>query len=189
VKLNLGSGDNKMETDQGWVNVDISPRSDPDVVFDLETFPWPWRDDSCEQVYMMHVLEHLGQDAKVFFGIIKELYRVCAPGARIHIRVPHPRHDHFLCDPTHVRAITPTTMVQFDREKCLEWAKTRNSNSKLALDLGVDFRIVDVQTMLDEPYATQFNEKKLTEEEAEFLCRERNNIATEYQITMEVRKS
>ena len=31
------------------------------------------------------------------------------------VHVPHPRHDDFLDDPTHVRAITPKLLKLFDR--------------------------------------------------------------------------
>ena len=37
---------------------------------------------------------------------MKELYRISCDQANIHISVPHPRHDDFLADPTHVRPIT-----------------------------------------------------------------------------------
>ena len=62
----------------------------------LEKLPWPWADDSVQEMRFSHVLEHLGADATTYLSIIKELYRVCRDGAQIFIVVPHPRHDHFL---------------------------------------------------------------------------------------------
>ena len=93
MKLNMGCGHNKRE---GYVNVDMSPVCNPDVVWDLETLPWPWQDNSVDGVLFNHSLEHLGQIARVFLGMMKELYRVCRDGAEIEINVPHPRHDNFI---------------------------------------------------------------------------------------------
>jgi predicted SAM-dependent methyltransferase len=103
MRLNLGCGNRKL---QGWRNVDKVPDCSPDELVDLEQLPWPWPDNSVDEIFLSHVLEHLGQATDVYLGIIKELYRVCRDGATITIIVPHPRHDHFLTDPTHVRAVT-----------------------------------------------------------------------------------
>src|SRR6516162_7107644 len=115
MKLNLGCGSQILE---GWVNVDRIGK--PDQVLDLETFPWPWPDNSADEILLNHVLEHLGQQPDVFIAIMRELYRVCRDGATLQIRVPHPRHDNFLTDPTHVRPVTARTMEMFSREANLE---------------------------------------------------------------------
>ena len=70
MRLNLGCGNRKLE---GWVNVDREAACKPDRVADLEKLPWPWPDDSAEEVMLSHVLEHLGADPKVYLGIVKEL--------------------------------------------------------------------------------------------------------------------
>src|SRR5436190_17104632 len=99
LRLNLGCGGNKRA---GYVNVDMVAACSPDVVFDIERLPWPWPDSSVEEVLMFHVLEHVGRDSDTYLGLIKELWRVCRHEARVRVIVPHPRHDHFLGDPTHV---------------------------------------------------------------------------------------
>src|SRR3546814_2657741 len=109
VKLNLGCGHKKLD---GWVNVDQAPACAPDAVVDLERFPWPFRDDAAEEVVLRHVLEHLGVTPDVYLGVLQELYRVCAPDARIRITVPPPRHDHFLSAPTPVRSEAHTSELQ-----------------------------------------------------------------------------
>ncbi|HLO64329.1 MAG TPA: hypothetical protein VK165_15330, partial [Azonexus sp.] len=98
LKLNLGCGRRKRE---GFVNVDSQAGCQPDLVLDLEKTPWPWPDDSVDEIDLIHVLEHLGQAPEVYLGVMKELWRVCCDGARIRIMVPHPRSDDFLNDPTH----------------------------------------------------------------------------------------
>src|ERR1700761_187803 len=109
----MGSGLNRKP---GYVNVDASAESEPDEVFDLEVTPWPWPDSCAEEVRFNHSLEHMGGDAKVFLAIMKELYRICAHGAIVDIHVPHPRHDYFIGDPTHVRIITTEVLRLFSKK-------------------------------------------------------------------------
>ncbi len=153
MKLNMGCGHNKMPD---YVNVDLSPACDPDMVCDLEVLPWPVDDDSVDTVRFNHSLEHLGQDSRVFLGMMKELYRVCRNGAEIEIIVPHPRHDAFIGDPTHVRIITPGTLNLFNRALCDECKRIGAANTPLAHYLDVDFRLVRWNSVLAEPYSTQF---------------------------------
>ena len=77
MRLNLGCGDKKM---QGWHNVDKVPDCNPDEIVDLERVPWPWLENSVDEILLSHVLEHLGQTPDVYLGIIKEIYRVCRDG-------------------------------------------------------------------------------------------------------------
>ena len=148
MKLNLGSGTKRIA---GYVNVDASAECKPDIIMDLEMVPWDFPDNAVSHIVMSHVLEHLGQTPKAFLAIMQELYRICRDGAEIEITVPHPFHDHFVSDPTHVRAITPMTLALFDREENLRWRAEGGANSPLALQCGVDFRIVDFQNRLEPP--------------------------------------
>jgi hypothetical protein len=183
MKLNLGCGSQILD---GWVNVDKF--GSPDRLFDLETFPWPWADNSVDEVLLSHVLEHLGQSPQVFIAIMRELYRVCHDGATVHIRIPHPRHDNFLTDPTHVRAITAATMEMFSRAANLEWQKTGAPNTPLALYHDVDFELVSNRSELDEPYRSMFREGKISVEELQKLDRTLNNVVLEIDMVLKVRK-
>jgi predicted SAM-dependent methyltransferase len=183
LKLNLGCGARRFE---GFVNVD--KYGEPDVRLDLEEFPWPWKDSSVDEVKLIHVLEHLGGDPDVFIGIMKEMYRVCAPGARVGIIVPHPRHDNFIGDPTHVRPVTMQMLTLFDRAMCEHWQRTGAANSPLAIYHHVDFRVVEHNLVPEEPYGTDFREGRLTVAQLEALARSSNNVISEIHITLEVRK-
>ena len=178
MKLNLGCGQHRME---GYVNADREPAVEPDVVMDLEEFPWPFEDNSVEQVNASHVLEHVGREANVFIGIMQELYRVCRGGATIHIAVPHPRHDNFLDDPTHVRAITPMTLHLFSRRNCLEWKRLGGANTPLALYAGVNFELREVKVTVADKYKDAPDLDELVERY--------NNVATEYRMVLEVIKN
>lgn len=182
-KLNLGCGSNKLS---GYINVD--KYGEPDVKFDLETFPWPWQDNQVTEVVLHHVLEHLGQDKDTFLNIIQELYRVCAHEAKINIRVPHPRHDHFLIDPTHCRVILPETLVMFSKEANTYWQEIGAANTPLALNLNVDFEIVSQEQVYDPVWAEKLEKKHITETALQELSRLYNNVIMEYKIVLKVIK-
>ena len=185
MKLNLGCGMNKVD---GFVNVDKFDTCNPDMVMDLEVFPWSFETDSVDEILLNHCLEHLGQDVDVFFGIVKELYRVCKAGAPIQINVPHPRHNDFINDPTHVRIITPEVLGLFSKKNCRHWAEIGASNSPLATYLDVDFEQRNAEVNVDKKYLDQFNDKKINQEELLELVNTKNNVGKEYRITLEVIK-
>ena len=105
-KLNLGSGP---DIRNGWVNIDSVKLNGVDVIHDLNKFPYPFKENTFDEVYASHVLEHLNDLIKV----MNELKRICKKGARIIIRVPH-----FSCgvsyrDPTHKRLFSYFTFDYF----------------------------------------------------------------------------
>ena len=81
----------------------------------------------------------MGESSQLFLDMIKELYRICRNGAEVEINAPHPRHDDFHNDPTHVRVITPPMLMLFDRQLNDDWQQARVANSPLAHYLHVDF--------------------------------------------------
>lgn len=163
-------------------------QGEPDLRHDLEQVPWPFATDSAEEIVMTHVLEHIGDDPRVFMRFMKELYRVAAPGASIHIIVPHPRHDDFLNDPTHVRAITPETLAMFSMKNCLLWEQQGMANTPLAVHHAVDFEVVRSHLVVDEPYWRRFERKEIDAAELQRLLRECNNVGKAWQITLKAIK-
>lgn len=186
LKFNMGCGHNKLP---GFVNVDAFAEAQPDEVWDLEQTPWPWADNCADEVRFIHSLEHMGASSTVFLAIMKELYRICAPGAVVRIHVPHPRHDHFMHDPTHVRPVTAEMLQLFDRAENDRIQALGGANSPLAHYIGVDFRLEQRTAVLDEPYATAFNTGRMSGEQIGALVRERNNVIVELQMSLRVHKA
>lgn len=138
MRLNLGCGYTKYP---GYINVDSAPECAPDVLWDLEKTPWPWEDDSVEEIKMEHILEHVGQTGDEYLNIWKELYRVCKNGALIDILVPYWRHDYFFDDPTHIRPITPRGIQMLSQKINAEQIQAGVRASKLGLLAGVDIEL------------------------------------------------
>lgn len=183
LKLNLGCGQNHMK---GYVNVD--KYGDPEVRCDLEVFPWPWEDNSVSYVLMNHVLEHLGQGTDVYLGIIKEIYRICEDGAHVQVNVPHPRHDDFITDPTHVRMVTPNGLKLFSQAFNLECAEKHYSDSPLGLYMDVDFELGNVEYLLDEPWASMRRSGEKTDDDMRQIMRDFNNVIKQTSIGLKVIK-
>lgn len=81
-KLNLGCGEFKKA---GYVNVDWQPLTKPDVLHNLNSFPYPFDENSFELIEAYHIFEHLDSP----FSVMKELYRILKPGGILRIKVPH----------------------------------------------------------------------------------------------------
>jgi hypothetical protein len=183
LRLNLGCGTKRLD---GYVNVDKF--GDPELKFDLETFPWPWEDNSVSEILLIHVLEHLGHHPNVYLRIMQEMYRICDANAHLGIVVPHYRHEFFFSDPTHVRAITPLGLTLFSKRANRDWIKSGASNSPLGIYLDVDFEIARTEW---KPSADWFRLHPSPQVDLEELMREAaiyNNLIEEIHFVVRVVK-
>ena len=104
------------------------------------------------------------------------------------ITVPHPRHDDFLADPTHVRPITVLGLSLYDKEKNRQWEKENSANSPLGLIHNVNFKIIDVRYDLTKDYIKMVKEKKITQEKLFEMIERYNNIVKQIFIQLKVIK-
>jgi len=93
-KLNLGCGD---DIKKGYVNLDKAKLAGVDIVWDLEKFPYPFKNNKFDEVYCKDVLEHL-QD---FINVLKEIHRILKKDGKAIIEVPHFTSVDSYGDPTH----------------------------------------------------------------------------------------
>jgi len=108
LKLNLGCGNDKRV---GYVNIDASPLVKPNFVINFEDKNCLefFRDNSVSEIIIYHVLEHIHN----FIPLMKEIHRVCKPGAIIDIRCPFYASWGQWNDPTHVRFFSLYTFNYF----------------------------------------------------------------------------
>lgn len=100
-KLNLGCGE---DIKKDYINLDFVKQRGVDVVYNLNKFPWPFKDNEFDLIYCSHVLEHIND----FERTLLEIKRICKNGARIIIRVPH-----FSCGVTYRDPIHKTFFSYF----------------------------------------------------------------------------
>ncbi len=82
MKLNLGCG---RDIKPGYVNLDLFQRNGVDVIHNLNTFPYPFKDDQFDEIVADNIFEHV----KDLVGTLEELYRISKPGAIIKATVPY----------------------------------------------------------------------------------------------------
>lgn len=106
MKINLGCGTKKLD---GYVNVDQC--GEPDIRWDLSQFPWPFEDESIDEVFSEHFLEHIHDYEKT----IKEIHRILIPGGKFRAVVPHFKSPYY---PWHLH------VQQFSAITCLRLGET-----------------------------------------------------------------
>jgi len=108
TRINLGCGH---DYKRSYMNIDSSPLVKPDYIIDLEEGKLPFPDNSVEEVLCYHVLEHIQN----FIPLMKEIHRVCKPGAIIDIKCPFFSAWGQYNDPTHVRFFSTHTFDYFEK--------------------------------------------------------------------------
>jgi hypothetical protein len=148
LKLDLGCGLNPKE---GFEGVDLRGEKAKFKV-DLFKFPWPFKDNSVEEIHASHFLEHvpareieerdlatpdatrfLGQD--MLFAFMDECYRIMKMDAWMHVVVPSGRSNRAFWDPTHRRFFMQETFLYFARD----WRKMNGlDHYRVSCNFGVD---------------------------------------------------
>jgi hypothetical protein len=181
MKLNLGSGIKRFP---GFVNIDSDSNCKPDYTIQLGKEPFPFDNDTVDEVKAHHVIEHIGDG---FFDFIKDLYRVCQHEAVIDIQVPHPRHDYFLGDLTHVRPITVENMRPLSKSWCNTQSYIASSWSGLAHQLAVDFEMISYEYILDDTFR-QIIANIEDPAQVDWMARAMNNAISEIHMKLMVIK-
>jgi len=117
--LHVGCGKTKIP---GSICVDIVEIPGfVDIVHDLNKYPYPFTNNSFDEIHMYHVLEHLDNPLKT----IEEMHRILKIGGIFYIRVPHFSSMGAFSDITHKR---PFGYSSFD---CFEEANSYHFYTKV----------------------------------------------------------
>lgn len=114
---------------QAWdelVTLDIDPSTKPDVVHDLDVMPYPFADESFDEIHAYEVLEHTGTqgDWRFFLDQFAEFYRILKPGGFFVATVPMWDSPWAWGDPGHRRVITKGSLIFLDRSEYDQIGKT-----------------------------------------------------------------
>lgn len=120
LKINLGNSSCQFE---GFVNsaeyfAQQKGETQPSSALngtELNTFPWPLADNSVVSAKLIYSLE-MPHDGKSVLDIMMELYRVCADGALVEVRVHTPSFLRTLDFPIPFNYINERTIRFFDRD-------------------------------------------------------------------------
>ena len=116
-----------------WVNVDAAMIDGIDEVVNLFQYPWPWADNSVDEIWCSHLIEHIPHRANIkvpiwqrkprslsimarldgWYAFFHEVHRVLKPGGLFHAITPHGNSVSGMTDPTHTRYILPGTFGYF----------------------------------------------------------------------------
>lgn len=108
VRLDLACGNNKRK---GFIGVDLNPKSQADLIVDLESDEWPWDNNSINEIICSHFVEHL-PDLRRF---MEHIWKILVPGGVIQIIAPYWTHLGAHQDFSHVRCINEVTFQYFCR--------------------------------------------------------------------------
>lgn len=110
-KLNVGCGNDQKE---GYVNLDVVDYGG-NVQHDLNSFPYPFEENTFDEIFCSHILEHLDN----FHNTITELYRIAKPNAHIIVYAPFFLNTKYFGEPDHK---IPFSIRTFDN---YEWLGDR----------------------------------------------------------------
>lgn len=103
----------------GLTTLDCDECHKPDIVHDLDVFPYPFEDNTFDEIHAYEVLEHCGQqgDFKFFFDQFTEFWRILKPGGLFLATVPAWDSPWAWGDPGHTRVITEGSILFLDQSQ------------------------------------------------------------------------
>ncbi|NOR48839.1 MAG: methyltransferase domain-containing protein, partial [Methanosarcinaceae archaeon] len=76
--LDIGCGNNKYHASANShvIGMDIVHLPNVDIIHSMESFPYPFSDESFDKVIMQHSLEHVSKENNTNIKIIEEIHRL-----------------------------------------------------------------------------------------------------------------
>jgi SAM-dependent methyltransferase len=125
------------------VTLDINADHKPDIVWDLNNLPLPFKEDAFDEIHAYEVLEHVGAqgDYKTLFAQFTEFHRILKPKGKFFATVPTPTSPWAWGDPSHTRIFCKEWLT-FLRQKTYEEQVGKTSLSDFRYLYKADFDIV-----------------------------------------------
>ncbi len=168
MKLNLGCGQRREE---GYVNVDMAETPAVDRLVNLFNYPWPWADESIEEIFASHLFEHVPGFMR--FAFMDECYRILQSGGKAKFIVPYYSSVGAIQDPTHEwPPLCESSFLYFDKS----WReKTNLGHYNVSCDFDCEFAFLA---------ADGVDLKAMTEGQAKTLTKHNINIVDMLFVTM-----
>lgn len=110
--LDIGCGTNKSP---GAIGMDVNPRTNADVIHDLDDLPYPFADDQFDEIIGRHVIEHVRDPMSVMI----ELHRITRAGGIIKLVAPHWTNPDWSTDLTHRNHLNSYSFRNFLDDRAL----------------------------------------------------------------------
>jgi cyclopropane fatty-acyl-phospholipid synthase-like methyltransferase len=105
--LNLGCGFLKMED---AINVDICKEVDPDIIYDLNRYPWSFCYGHYDKVFALDIFEHVNNRWK----FMEAIWKVLKLGGEVELRTTCWQTENSFTDPSHQGFYTLKTFDYWD---------------------------------------------------------------------------
>ena len=154
MELLIGAGANHSKKvhasdSPGWtdlVTLDVNPDHKPDVLHDLTKLPYPFKDNTFDEVHAYEVMEHIGSqgDFKTFFAQWSELWRILKANGIFAGTSPDLKSNWVWGDPGHTRIISAESLTFLGQPAYEQIGRTPMSDYRWIYD--ADFDAVHLET-------------------------------------------
>lgn len=118
-QVNISLGGSSIES-KNYINVDIKPGLDVDIVHDLEIYPWPFPDECADLLVASHIVEHINPVKFGFINWMNEAWRILKVGGQMLVATPYAGSMGYWQDPTHVHGFNEVSFYYFDPEQQID---------------------------------------------------------------------
>ncbi len=141
--LDIGCGANKMK---GAIGIDRVSLPHVDIVHDLNSFPYPFEQNTFDEIYATHIIERLDSITRT----MEELHRIAKPNAKVTIITPHYSDFSSWNDPTHKWHLTTYSFRYFEPEyESSYYSTARFRVESIQIDMMRLWRALGIEALLN----------------------------------------
>ncbi len=141
--LDIGCGKNKRP---GATGIDRVPLPGVDLVHDLNALPYPFPDDTFDEVYATHVIEHMDS----ILAVMEEIHRITRPGGKVTIITPHYTDPVSWQDPTHKWHLSSYSFIYFDPGyHTNHYTNARFKTTSRTLEMAALWKLTGIQFLIN----------------------------------------